>query len=127
MMMQQPGQPIVQPGQPMMQQPMVMSQPTVVIMQQPGLGGQRGHESYPLIWQETATVVTCHYCKFQGPTKVERKLTDVGWMVCCMLCFFCVCCVCVACCLDSMNIYTHYCNNCNKPLGARSRGMSIYY
>ena len=89
--------------------------------------GNRKDESYPLIWPESPIVVTCHMCKFQGPTLVERKLTDVGCCVCVLLCLICLCLSCIACCVDSLNVYTHSCSNCNRPLGARDKGMPVYY
>lgn len=90
-------------------------------------GGQRGHESYPVLWPEQPVMVTCHHCQFQGPTKVERKLTDMGCVVCVLLTLCCLCLACVACCVDSLNIYTHHCTNCNRALGARMKGQSVYY
>ena len=126
-----PGQPMMQPGQPMMQPGQPMMQPGQPMMMQPGgvilVSQQRGHDSYPLIWGETPVVVTCHFCKFTGPTNVVRTLTPGGWCVCLILCLVFWPCVCVVCCIDSLNIYTHGCSNCGRPLGARNQGMSVYY
>ena len=117
--------------QPLVQQQQMMAQPMpgqVVVVQQPG-AGQRGHDSYPLIWPSEPCMVTCHYCQFKGQTRVDRTFNERGQCCCIFLCFCVLGCIgwCIACCIDSWNIYTHHCSNCNKPVGARNAGQPIYY
>merc|ERR1712117_206115 len=62
-------------------------------------------------------IVTCNNCRSQVQTRVNRNLSQNGWIWSFVLWFFTGCCCFIPCVMDGFHDYEHMCPQCNAIIG----------
>jgi len=86
----------------------VQQQPPMVVVGQPVMASRVG---------KTPEVVTCLNCRAEVRTRVERSLSQNGWIWSFVLWFFTGCCCFIPCVMDAFHDYVHQCPNCGVIIG----------